>query len=221
MQAIRQCSSNHKRLPLTRRPAAQRARAAAPVRGVTTANAAANAASSTSSGRLVGARLRNSGGYVAYSAEIEIETLHGISLHDLTPLVKQAVRESGVADGTVVVLSRHTTLSVTINEFEARLVDDTRQYLSQLAPASHPYLHNDLHLRSGPSDWPGGDETWRAQEPRNAHSHLQQMLLGASASVPVVGGELALGTWQSVIGVELDGSRVRRWSVAVQGLAAD
>ena len=41
-----------------------------------------------------------------------------------------------------------------------------------------PYLHNDLHLRDGPPDWPGGNEAWRAQEPVNAHSHLISMLLG-------------------------------------------
>ena len=34
-----------------------------------------------------------------------------------------------------------------INEYESRLVDDVRQFLLKLAPASHPYLHNDLHLR--------------------------------------------------------------------------
>lgn len=41
-----------------------------------------------------------------------------------------------------------------------------------------PYLHNDLHLRDGPPNWPGGNEAWRAQEPINAHSHLISMLLG-------------------------------------------
>eukprot|EP00959_Pyramimonas_sp_CCMP1952_P023997 502930-Pyramimonas_sp.AAC.1 len=58
-------------------------------------------------------------------------------------------------NGFVNVLSRHTTTSVVINENEARLVDDVRQYLLKLAPPDYPYLHNDIHLRSGPEDWPG------------------------------------------------------------------
>ena len=50
---------------------------------------------------------------------------------------------------------------------------------SPIPPLSlDPYLHNDLHLRDGPPDWPGGNEAWRVQEPVNAHSHLISMLLG-------------------------------------------
>ena len=88
---------------------------------------------------------------------------------------------SGCKEGVVTVLSKHSTVSVTINEMEGRLVDDTRQFLLNLAPPSFPYLHNDLDFRNGPSDWPGGDVAWRAfraKEPTNAHSHLIAMLLG-------------------------------------------
>ena len=82
---------------------------------------------------------------------------------------------------------------------EGRLVDDLRQYLLKLVPADYPYLHNDLHLRKGPANWPGGDEAWRLQEPINAHSHIISMLMGITASIPVHNGDLMLGTWQSVI----------------------
>lgn len=57
---------------------------------------------------------------------------------------------SGITEGVVTVLSRHTTCGITINEMEGRLVDDVRQWLLKLAPPEYPYLHNDLHLRSGP-----------------------------------------------------------------------
>lgn len=46
------------------------------------------------------------------------------------------------------VLSKHSTVSIMINEMEPRLVDDTRQFLSNLAPSAYPYLHNDLDYRS-------------------------------------------------------------------------
>ena len=100
------------------------------------------------------------------------------------------------------VYSRHTTTAITINEMEGRLVDDARQFLLKLVPAAYPYLHNDLHLRSGPPNWPGGDEAWRAQEPVNCHSHLIAMLLGSSETIPVHGGKLMKGTWQSIILVQ-------------------
>jgi len=101
--------------------------------------------------------------------------------------------------GTVTILSRHTTCGITINEMESRLIDDLRQYFLKLVPPDYPYLHNDLHLRSGPPNWPGGDEAWRAQEPVNCHSHIISMILGASETVPVHNGRVMKGTWQSII----------------------
>ncbi len=54
------------------------------------------------------------------------------------------LKKSECTEGVVTVFSRHSTVSVTINEMEGRLVDDTRQFLLKLAPPSYPYLHNDL-----------------------------------------------------------------------------
>lgn len=162
--------------------------------------------------------------WISHYAEVQVPSQHGIHLSDITKQVQAVVEDSGVLEGQVNVLSRHTTTAITINEMEGRLMDDARQYLLKLAPASYPYLHNDLHLRKGPpgmvcsnstrlhcqfpwvqlflsfaAGWPGGDEAWRAQEPVNAHSHLLVMLLGASETVPIHKGRLMLGTWQSLI----------------------
>lgn len=155
--------------------------------------------------------------YTTHYEELKVETKKGIYLADLTPLLRAALKKSGVTEGVVTVLSRHTTTAITINEMEGRLVDDIRQYLLKLAPPEYPYLHNDLHLRSGPPGWPGGDEAWRAQEPVNAHSHLLTMVLGSSESVPVHGGELKIGQWQSVILAEMDGPRTRTVAVQISG----
>ena len=155
--------------------------------------------------------------FATFYKEMSYDTLQGIHFTDLTPDLRAVVRESGIQEGTVNVLSRHTTCGITINEMEERLVDDTRQFLLKLCPPAYPYLHNDLHLRSGPPDWPGGDEAWRAQEPINAHSHLLVMLLGASETVPIHKGELKIGTWQSVILAEFDGARTRTVAVQVTG----
>jgi thiamine phosphate synthase YjbQ (UPF0047 family) len=87
--------------------------------------------------------------FLTYYEEIQISTLKGIHFTDLTPYIRTAVSKSGITSGQVSIVSQHTTAAITINEMESRLVDDTRQFLLKLAPASYPYLHNDLHLRHG------------------------------------------------------------------------
>jgi secondary thiamine-phosphate synthase enzyme len=137
---------------------------------------------------------------------IRLDTGPGICLFDITPRVRDALAQSGIRNGFVLVASRHTTTALTINENEERLLTDVREFLARLVPAGDHYLHNDIHLRDCPPD-----------EPENAHSHLIAMLLGSSESIPVADGALALGTWQSVMLVELDGPRERNVSVQICG----
>ena len=144
-------------------------------------------------------------------------TLKGTHFIDLTERIDGMIARAGVREGTVHVISRHTTTAVTINEMEDRLVDDARMFFHELAPPGKFYLHNDLDRRHGPPDWPGGDEAWRAQEPENCHSHLLSMLIGNSESIPVSGGKTTLGTWQSCMFVELDGPRERTVGIQVVG----
>lgn len=149
--------------------------------------------------------------------ELKVPTLKGIALHDITPNIKGIIEASGVSDGVVTIISRHTTSGITINEMESRLIDDVRQFLLKLAPPDYPYLHNDLHLRKGPPGWPGGDEAWRAQEPINCHSHLLAMIMGTSESIPIHKGNLMIGTWQSIILIDMDGPRTRSVGVQITG----
>lgn len=167
-----------------------------------------------------------------------------VTVTDLTPHLQRLLEASDLVDGSVNVISKHTTTAVTINEWESRLVRDVRAWLLKLAPpdersqAGSPddgvrYLHNDIETRPDSDDerercrangWDVDDpaelERWRAQEPINAHSHLGAMLLGSSETIPVVGGELVLGQWQSVMLVDLDGPRDRRVGVQLIGFGA-
>lgn len=147
------------------------------------------------------------------------KTQHGIAFTDLNNICNEMIAKNGIKNGQVVVHSRHTTTAVTINEYEERLVDDARQFLLKLVPPLYPYLHNDLHVRFPPDDdrWKGTVEEWRAQEPLNAHSHLIAMLLGQSVTVPICDGKMTLGTWQSILFVELDGERERTVGIQVSG----
>ena len=164
-----------------------------------------------------------------------------VTVVDLMPSIKDALAASGLVDGSVNVISKHTTTAVTINEWESRLVDDVRSWILKLAPPDDRsavgaaggnvrYLHNDIETRPDSEDerarclengWDVDDpvvlQAWRDQEPINAHSHLAAMLLGSSETIPVVAGALVLGQWQSVMLVDLDGPRDRKVGLQLIG----
>ncbi|MCB2264400.1 MAG: secondary thiamine-phosphate synthase enzyme YjbQ [Candidatus Thiosymbion ectosymbiont of Robbea hypermnestra] len=137
---------------------------------------------------------------------LTVSTESGIALHDITPRIRALIADSGIATGFLTLTSRHTTTAITINENEERLLEDVRRFFTRLVPPHDSYLHNDIGLRDCPPD-----------EPENAHSHLLAMLLGSSEVVSILDGELALGRWQSVMLVELDGPRQRTVSVGLFG----
>lgn len=137
---------------------------------------------------------------------LEIDTNDSIGIYDVTARIQAVVSSTPVQAGQVLIFSRHTTTALAINEYEERLLTDIRAYLRKLAPPGDRYLHNDLHLRNVPPD-----------EPENAHSHLMAITLSTSEVVPIVGGKLALGTYQSVLFLELDGPRQRSLLVQVTG----
>lgn len=142
----------------------------------------------------------------AHHQFISLDTESGIHIIDITQQIQQLIQESGIKQGQLVVSSMHTTLALTVNEAEERLLVDIDNYFSKLVPAKQGYLHDDLHLRDVPPD-----------EPINAHSHLMAMILGNSESLTIVDGKAVLGTYQSVMAVELDGPRKRKVSVQITG----
>jgi thiamine phosphate synthase YjbQ (UPF0047 family) len=169
-----------------------------------------------------------------------------ISVEDLTPYILDLLTASGMQQGAVHVISRHTTTAITINERESRLARDMEEYFLSLAPpdarsaavtaastnsgaAGRRYYHNDIDQRPESEEeaqrcrengWEIDNaqqlQAWRDQEPINAHSHLLSMLLGSSECIPVVDGSMVIGQWQSILLVDLDGPRDR--TVGVQFL---
>ncbi|MBD1807328.1 YjbQ family protein [Microcoleus sp. FACHB-SPT15] len=137
---------------------------------------------------------------------LEIQTEQGICIRNITPQIVKILEATAFKTGQVLVFSRHTTTALAINENEERLLEDIKRHLGKLAPEAETYLHNDLHLRDVPPD-----------EPMNAHSHLMAMTLSTSEVIPVVDGQLALGTWQSVLFFELDGPRKRTVFIQITG----
>ena len=111
----------------------------------------------------------SSGEMVFEYFQLERETAPGISLVDITPDIRSLLEKTGVQQGQVNIISRHTTTAVTINEAEPRLMDDARLFLRKLAPPDAPYLHNDLHLREAPRIGRAGGRRG-PREPENCHS---------------------------------------------------
>lgn len=125
---------------------------------------------------------------------LTLETTAPIEFIDLTERIRTWLRTTGVRDGLLTITSPHTTARITRNEREDELQGDMVRFLEGLAPREGAYRHN-LDTVDG-----------RA----NAHSHLLGLLMPASESVPVVEGELSMGSWQSLFFVELDGPRAAR-----------
>lgn len=82
-----------------------------------------------------------------------------------------------------------------VNEREGRLLSDIEKTLERLVPRGEKYGHNAI------------DD--------NADAHLRAALLGESVTIPIIDGELALGTWQSILFIDCDGPRTRRLRVSV------
>ena len=103
---------------------------------------------------------------------------------DLTAEVAKFVKEAGAREGAVTLFIRHTSASLTIQEnADPSVLDDLTTALDHLAPEDAGWRHDS----EGPDDMP---------------AHVKTMLTASSLHVPVLGGELALGTWQAVYLIE-------------------
>jgi secondary thiamine-phosphate synthase enzyme len=125
---------------------------------------------------------------------LELRTEKPIEIIDITREAEDAVAASGLQDGLLTLVSRHTTACLNINEREELLLEDIETFLKRLAPRDGNYLHN-----LQPVD--GRD---------NAHSHLLGLFMNTTETIPFSEGKLMLGRWQSIFFVELDGPRPER-----------
>ncbi len=144
----------------------------------------------------------------AAHARVDLRTERPFQLVDVTAIVAERVRRSGVSIGTASVQSRHTTAGLFLNENEPRLLEDIESFLRGLAPAGARYRHDQLEEREGPV---------AIDERPNGHAHLQALVLPSFVSLNVADGELDLGRWQCLFLAELDGPRTRTLSIVVSG----
>jgi secondary thiamine-phosphate synthase enzyme len=137
----------------------------------------------------------------------KVQTREREELHNLTQLIRDFVKSSGVKAGMVVISSLHTTSAIFINEWQDALLHDVKAYLANVISKDSYYRHND----------PAHSDCDR----HNADSHLRSLLLGMSLTLQIVDGDVILGEFQSVIMAELDGPRERSIRLQAMGIASE
>jgi len=135
-----------------------------------------------------------------HHGRVSVKTGGHVAVENVTALVRGEVARSGIAGGLAVVTVPHTTCGLAVNEDEQGLMQDIRRLAETLlspVAAQEAFRHNCV------------DD--------NAQAHLTSILLGHSVTLPVSGGSLELGTWQSVFLIEMDGPRTRNLTIQILG----
>ena len=135
-----------------------------------------------------------------YRTQVDVATQSRVEVRNVSREVSGALSRSPVKDGIACLTVRHTTCALALNEDERGLLRDLRRLATTLLDPlreSTPFEHDEID--------------------HNAQAHLTSVVLGPSLTLPVAGGSLVLGTWQSILLVEMDGPRRRTVDVMVVG----
>ena len=119
---------------------------------------------------------------------LHIRTTDRKQVVDLTDQIEAVVRNAKMQEGLCALFITHTTAALTTGEIGEGTERDFLQVVEEMIPR--------INFR-------------HAHNPAHAWSHMAASMLGPSLTVPVSDGKLVLGTWQSVMLVELDGPRER------------
>lgn len=117
----------------------------------------------------------------------------------ITEEVQQAINESNIKEGLVLVNAMNITASVFINDDESGLHSDYEKWLEKLAPEK-PY---DQYAHNGFED--------------NADAHLKRTIMGREVVCAITNGRLDFGTWEQIFYYELDGKRKKHALVKIIG----
>ena len=132
----------------------------------------------------------------AYAERKSVRSREREDIIDVTEAVRDIVRKSGIRTGTCSVFAQHTTAGVFVNEnADPDVPLDLLAALRRTVPDEATYRHAE----------------------GNAPAHIRSVLAGVTATLPIVDGDLALGTWQGVYLAEFDGPRERHVIVTVIG----
>jgi secondary thiamine-phosphate synthase enzyme len=129
--------------------------------------------------------------------QIALTTAGDTDVVDITPRVQDLVERAGIGEGQALAFVRGSTAAIATMEHEPGGVHDLREALERLLPTTGDYEHN------------------RLNHDTNSHAHQRATIVGPSEAVPILGGRLALGTWQQLVLIDFD-DRPRERTVVVQ-----
>ena len=115
------------------------------------------------------------------SRTYSLSTKGEIDFTDLTETIQQTVSKSNIKNGIAHIFAPHATGILLLTENDPALLNDIKAFLEELAPRHKPYNH-----------------------PSNAHAHLRSIAFPPDKTIPIIDGNLELGTWQSLLFVETD-----------------
>lgn len=118
---------------------------------------------------------------------------------NITPQVDQALKESGIKEGLILVNAMNITASVFINDDEPGLHSDFEEFLERIAPEK-PYSQ---YRHNGYED--------------NADAHIKRQIMGREVVCAVTDGQLDFGTWEQIFYGEYDGMRNKRIMIKIIG----
>jgi secondary thiamine-phosphate synthase enzyme len=131
------------------------------------------------------------------TSELRLSTQGDADILDIGAGVQAAVSAAGCEEGQALAFVRGSTAAITTIELEPGGVADLREMLERLIPTEGDYAHN------------------RLNHDTNSHAHQRAAVIGPSETVPVIGGRLALGTWQQLVLIDFD-DRPRERTVVIQ-----
>jgi secondary thiamine-phosphate synthase enzyme len=133
-------------------------------------------------------------------SHLSSETTQGTDIIDLTPQVINEVSTSEIFNGGVTLFVPGSTAALTTIEYESGVLRDLKDAIERMAPQDLVYEHD--------RRWGDG----------NGYSHVRAALVGPSLQIPLVEGDLLLGTWQQVVLIDFDNRpRIRKIVMQVQG----
>jgi len=125
-----------------------------------------------------------------YQKIISLSTHSRNGLYDITSMIENAVKESGIKNGIASVYARGSTCAIMIQEnWDESVQNDVITLLNKLVP--HGVWEHD-------------------RQDNNGDAHLKAGIVGPSETIPVVDNKLGLSTWQNIFFCEFDGPRNRR-----------
>ncbi len=133
----------------------------------------------------------------SHTSYIQIQSKGFSDVIDITAETLRGLKNSGVKNGILSVFVPGSTASVTTIEYESGVIEDLKSAIERLAPSDIAYKH---HRR-----WGDG----------NGFAHVRAAIMKPGITIPIVDGELTLGTWQQIVFIDFD-NRPRGRRIVVQ-----